>query len=108
MYRTPGRSKTPQHAPDTRAIAAATRRARILRYAADAIDADLHGSPITARDVSRLLKRAIPERDAQDIADVISELWAPGRVGKDAEVEHLRGMARWVITNSRRGRGGVR
>jgi hypothetical protein len=108
MYRTPGRSRTPQHAPQARAIAAATRQVRILRRAAEVIDADRNGWPITARDVSRLLGRAIPARDAQDIADVIGDLWASGRMGRDAETDCLRGMAHVLIVDSRRRYRGAR
>jgi len=80
-----------------------TRRARLLRHAADVIDADLTGHPITPDDVSRLLARSIPARDAQDIADAIRDLRAAGCMGRDAEVDWLRGTAHAVITDSRRG-----
>jgi hypothetical protein len=91
----------------------ATRKARILRLAAAVIDAAGHpGRPLTAPDVPRLLGRAVPERDAHEIAKIIQEIWGPpeaGRMGRDAETDCLRGHARWLVASSRRrGRGGAR
>lgn len=80
-----------------------TRRARILRHAANVIDADLRGHPITPDDVPRLLARSIPVRDAQAIADTIRDLRAAGCMDRDAEADWLRGTAHAVITDSRRG-----
>jgi hypothetical protein len=107
MYLNGSAGKT-SHIARARRISDATRQARILRCAADVIDADPDGRPINARDVRRLLARSIPPRDAQAIADVIRDLWAPGRMGRDAEVDYLRCMAHAVIVDSRPGYRGAR
>jgi hypothetical protein len=71
--------------------------ARVLRRAADVIDAALHGRPITARDVPRLLARLVDVHDAHAAAEAIRDLWAPGRVGRDAETGWLRSAAEFLL-----------
>lgn len=95
VRRVTGEAARASHIPND-----AARRARVLRLAADAIDADPHGRPINARDISCLLVGLIDAHDAYDAAETIRGLWAPGRMGRDAETDWLRGTAEFLLAES--------